>query len=299
MMRTLFALIILIALTTTADAQELNCTCTINSTQITTSDRGIFRDMKSSIELFMNSRKWTGDAFKSYEKIKCNLLMTITKMPSIGNFSASIQVQTARPVFNTNYSSLTFNFADRDFEFEYLESVQLEYNDNTYSSNLTSMLAAYAYLMIGVDYDSYSELGGTPYFQKAMAVVNNAQQSNRAGWTPLNSTRSRYWIVENYNNGQMTDMRRAFYSYHRLGLDNFEKDPDKSREIIVRGLREVKKVRDVNPTSILVVSFLDAKSKELANLFSTGNIQLRREAYDIVTAIDPSNRSAYDKMVKN
>lgn len=299
MMRIFFALFFIISFSAPLMAQELNCTCTINSTQITTSDRGIFRDMKSAIEQFMNSRKWSGDSYKSHEKIKCNLLMTITKMPSVGNFSASIQVQSARPVFNTNYSSLIFNFADRDFEFEYIESLPMEYNDNTYTTNLTSMLAVYAYLMIGVDYDSFSELGGTPYFQRALAVVNNAQQSNRAGWEPMNSNRSRYWIVENYNNGQMTEMRRAFYSYHRLGLDTFEKDPDKSREVIVRGLREVKKVRDVNPTSILVVSFFDAKSKELANLFSSGNVQVRREAFDIITTIDPSNRTAYEKMIKN
>jgi len=299
MMRPFFALLFIITLGTQSYGQELNCTCTINATQINTSDRGIFRDMKSAIEQFMNSRKWSGDAYKNYERIKCNLLITITKMPSIGNFAASIQVQSARPVFNTNYSSLTFNFADRDFEFEYIESLPMEYNDNTYTTNLTAMLAVYAYLMIGIDLDSFSELGGTPYFQRALAVVNNAQQSNRAGWDPMNSTRSRYWIVENYNNSQMTEMRRSFYSYHRLALDTFEKDADKSREIIVRGLREVKKVRDVNPTSILVVSFFDAKSKELANLFSTGNIQVRREAYDIITAIDPSNRTAYEKMIKN
>jgi hypothetical protein len=298
-MRNFKTLIILLLTCTASLAQELNCTVTINSTQITTSDRGIFRDMKTAIEQFMNTRKWTGDAYKNYEKINCNMLITVTKMPSIGSFSASVQVQAARPVYNTNYSSLIFNFADRDFEFEYLESLQLEYNDNNYTSNLTSMLALYAYIMIGVDGDSYSELGGTPYFQKALAVVNNAQQSNRAGWQSLNSNRSRYWIVENYNNGQMTEMRKSFYSYHRLALDTFDKDPDKSREIILKGLKDVKKVRDVNPTSILVVSFFDAKSKELANIYSAGNIQIRREAYDIITAIDPSNRAAYDKMIQN
>lgn len=292
-------MLILLCLTVTGRAQELNCIVTINSTQITTSDRGIFRDMKTAIEQFMNSRKWSTDSYKNYEKINCSMLITITKMPAIGNFSASVQIQAARPVFNTNYSSLIFNFADRDWEFEYIESLPLEYNDNTYTTNLTSMLALYAYLIIGVDYDTYSELGGSPYFQKALAVVNNAQQANRPGWQPLNSNRSRYWIVENYNNGQMVDIRKAMYAYHRLGLDTFDKDPDKSREVILKGLRDVKKVRDINPTSILVVSFFDAKSKELANIFSSGNIQVRREAYDIITAIDPSNRTSYEKMIQN
>lgn len=279
--------------------QELNCTVTINSTQITTSDRGIFRDMKTGIEQFMNSRKWTNDAYKDYEKINCNMLITITKMPAIGNFSASVQIQAARPVYNSNYSSLIFNFADRDWEFEYIESLPLEFNDNTYTSNLTSMLALYAYVMIGVDSDTFSELGGSPYFQKALAVVNNAQQANRPGWQPLSSNRSRYWIVENYNNGQMADMRKSSYAYHRLALDTFDKDPDRSREIILRVLQDVKKVRDVNPTSILVVSFFDAKSKELANIFSSGNIQIRRQAYDIITAIDPSNSASYEKIIQN
>ena len=298
--RYIFQLILcLLSLSFASRAQELNCTVTINSSQVQTSDRGIFRDMKTAIEQFMNSRKWSGDSYKVYEKINCNMLITVTDMPSVGAFSASVQVQAARPVYNTNYSSLIFNFADRDWEFEYIESLPLEFNDNTYTTNLTSMLALYAYLIIGVDFDTFVELGGTPFFQKALAVVNNAQQANRPGCQPLNSNRNRYWIVENYNNGQMTEMRRAMYSYHRLGLDTFDKDPDKSRDVILSGLKEVKKVRDINPTSVLVVSFFDAKSKELANIFSTGNIQIRREAYDIITTIDPSNRNAYQKMIPN
>jgi hypothetical protein len=282
-----------------AQAQELNATVTINATQIQTSDRGIFKDMKNSLEQFLNGRKWTSDGFKTHEKINCNFLVTITKMPSIGSFTASVQVRSSRPVFNTNYSSLMFNFADRDWEFEYIESLPLEYNDNTFTSNLTSMLAVYAYLIIGLDYDSFSELGGTPHFQRALNVVNNAQQSNMPGWQALGNNRNRYSIVENFNNPQMTDLRKAVYSYHRLGLDTFDKTPDKSREVILKGLQEIKKVRDINPNAILVISFFDAKGKELANIFSDGNIQHRRQAYDIITAIDPSNRSNYEKMIQN
>jgi hypothetical protein len=297
-MRKIF-LIIFSLLACSASAQELNCSVTINATQIPTSDRGIFKDMKNAIEQFMNGRKWTGDSYKSHEKISCNFLITIMKMPQIGSFTATVQVRSSRPVFNTNYSSLMFNFADRDWEFEYYESQPLEYNDNTFTANLTQMLAMYAYLVIGVDYDSFSELGGTPFFQKALAVVNNAQQSPKPGWQSLSSNRNRYWIVENYNNPQMTDIRRTIYSYHRLALDTFDKTPDKSREVILKGLKDVKKVRDINPSSILVVSFFDAKSKELANLFSTGNIQIRREVFDIVTTIDPSNRGNYEKIIQN
>jgi hypothetical protein len=297
-MRKLFC-VIFSCLSFGALAQELNCTVTINATQIQTSDRGIFKDMKNAIEQFMNTRKWTNDNFKTHEKISCNFLITITKMPSVGNFTASVQVRSSRPVFNTNYTSLMFNFADRDWEFQYIESLPLEYNDNTFTTNLTSMLAVYAYLILGVDYDSFSELGGTPYFQRALNVVNNAQQSNMPGWQSLGSNRNRYWIVENFNNPQMTDLRKAVYAYHRLGLDTFDKTPDKSRELILKSLRDIKKVRDINPGSILVISFFDAKVKELANIFSDGSVPIRREAYDIITSIDPSNRSSYSKIIAN
>lgn len=255
--------------------------------------------MKLSIEQFMNGRKWTNDNYRNHEKINCSILITITEMPSIGVFTASVQVQSARPVFNTNYSSLVFNFADRDWSFEYLESQPLEYNDNTYTSNLTSMLAFYAYLILGFDYDTFSDLGGTSFFQRALNVVNTAQQSDRPGWQALGSNRNRYWIIENINNPQTVDLRKALYTYHRLALDTFSKEPDKSREMILQCLKDIKKVRDINPTAVLIVTFFDAKSKELANIFSQGNIQVRREAYDLMVSIDPSNKSNYDKVIQN
>jgi hypothetical protein len=291
---------ILVLLSFRSFAQELNSIVTINvGPKIQTTDRNVFRDMKNALQQFLNTRKWTNDAFQTHEKINCSLLININEMPSIGIFSASVQVQSARPIYNSSYTSLLLNFADRDWEFEYIESQPLEYNDNNYINNLTSMLAFYAYLVVGMDYDSFSELGGTPYFQKALTVVNNAQSSNRPGWQAIGSNRNRYWLVENLINPQLADVRRSVYSYHRLGLDTFEKTPDQSREIILKGLRDVKKARDINPNAILVVSFFDAKSKELANIFSDGSLPVRREAYDIIVSLDPSNRSSYEKIIKN
>lgn len=280
-----------------SQAQELEFIVSVNSSQVQTSDQSVFKDMKNSIEQFYNGRKWTSDTYKNHERIKASMLITITKMPDIGSFTASVQVQSARPIFNSSYSSLLFNFADRDWEFEYVESQPLEFNENTYTTNLTSMLALYAYLVIGLDYDSFSELGGTPHFTKAWNIVNNAQQANRAGWSAAGSSRNRYWIAENLNNPQMIELRKGIYAYHRLAMDTFDKTPDQSREIILKALQSIKKVRDVNPNAILVISFFDAKSKELTNIFSQGNIQVRRQAYDILVTIDPSNR-AYDKIVQ-
>lgn len=293
-------ILLLTLLPTLSVAQELSCNVSVNvGPKVQTTDRAIFDDMKSAIQQFINARKWTNDTFQPHEKISCSILININDMPSIGIFSASVQVQSARPVYNTNYTSLILNFADRDWEFDYLESQPLQYNDNTYTSNLTSMLAFYAYLVIGYDFDTFSELGGTPYFQKAMTVVNNAQSANRPGWDALGSNRNRYWIVENLLNSQFTDVRKAVYRYHRLGLDTFADQPDKSREIIVGGLKDILKAREINPGAVVLVSFLDAKSNELINVFSQGNIQVRREAYDVVTNLDPSNRSSYEGIIRN
>jgi hypothetical protein len=296
-MRKITLILISTFIAITSHAQELQFVVSVNSSQVQTSDQSIFKDMKNAIEQFYNGRKWSTDTYKNHERIKASMLITITKMPEIGNFTASVQVQSARPIFNSNYSSLLFNFADRDWEFEYIESQPLEFNDNTYTTNLTSMLALYAYLVIGLDYDSFSELGGTPYITKAWNVVTNAQQANRAGWQASGSNRNRYWIAENLNNPQMVELRKSIYAYHRLAMDTFDKNPDQSREIILKALQNIKKVRDINPSAILVISFFDAKSKELTNIFSQGNIQVRRQAYDILVTIDPSNR-AYDKIVQ-
>ena len=219
-------------------------------------------------------------------------------MPSIGNFQASAQITSGRPVYNSNYESAILNFADREWEFEYYESQPLEYNDNNYINNLTSMLAYYAYIIIGMDYDSFSELGGTPYFQKALTVVNNAQPANRVGWAALSGNRNRYNLIENINNPQMLELRKNNYKYHRLALDNFEKNPDQSRTTILEVLNNVKKVWNVYPNAISVISFFDAKSTELVNIFSSAPLQSKREAYDILVTLD-SKRNIYQKIMGN
>lgn len=219
-------------------------------------------------------------------------------MPSIGSFVANAQITAARPVYNGNYESVLLNFADREWEFEYIESLPLEYNDNTYISNLTSMLAFYAYVVLAADYDSFSELGGNPFVQRALQVVNNAQSTSQAGWAALGNPRNRYALVENLNNPQMVDLRKDSYRYHRLALDTFDKNPDQSREIILEVLKNIKKVWTIYPNAISVISFFDAKSNELVNVFSQGNLNLRREAFDILTSIDPK-RNIYQKIITN
>lgn len=297
-MRIILTIILITVMTRAIRSQELNVKVVINADQIQTSDRAVFSDMERSFANFLNTRKWTNDTYKNHERISCSIFLNISKMPSIGNFQASAQVTAGRPVFNTNYESVLLNFADRDWEFEYIESQPLEYNDNAYLGNLTSMLAFYAYLIIGMDYDSFSELGGSPYFQKALMVVNNAQSSGRAGWQALSSSRNRYSLIESINNPQMVELRKNTYKYHRLALDIFDKNPDQSRTIVLDVLKEVKKVWAINPTSIFVITFFDSKSVELVNVFSTGNLGVRREVFDLLTSIDPK-RTIYQKIISN
>jgi len=278
-------------------AQELNCKVTINADQVQTTDRSVFKDMERALATFLNTRKWTNDNLKNYEKINCSLFLNL-KMPSIGNFVANAQITSARPIYNTNYETVVFNFADREWEFGYIESQPLEYNDNTYINNLTSMLAFYAYVIIGMDYDTFGEMGGTPFFQKALTVVNNAQPGNAVGWAALGSNRNRYALIVDLNNPQMSDLRKNAYKYHRLALDTFDKTPDQSREIILDVLKNVKKVWSIYPNGIFVITFFDAKATELVNVFSDGALAVRRDAYDILTAID-SKRNIYQKIISS
>ncbi len=278
--------------------QELNCKVTVNADQIATSDRGIFKDMERGIATFMSTRKWSADTYKNYERINCSIFLNISKMPSIGTFIASAQITVARPVYNTNYETVLLNFADREWEFEYIESLPLDYNDNAYINNLTSMLAYYAYIIIGMDADSFTEKGGDPYFQKALMVVNNAQSSNRPGWQSIGSNRNRYNLIENINNPQMVELRKNTYKYHRMALDTFDKTPDDSRQTILTVLKNIRTVWQIYPNSIFIISFFDSKANELVNVFSEGNVGVRREAYDVLTAIDPK-RNIYQKIISN
>lgn len=280
-------------------AQELNCRVVVNAEQVQTSDRSVFEDMETAFSNFLNNRQWTADNFEPEERIKCNIIITLQNPSSIGSYQATVQIQSARPVYNSNYETILLNFADRDWQFEYIESQPLNFNDNIFTSNLTSLLAFYAYIIIGLDYDSFSELGGSPYLRKALAIANNAQQSNRPGWNTLGSTRNRYWLVENLTNSQMQPVRTGIYQYHRLGLDTFQEAPDKSRQIIVDVLEDIQTTRKSYPNSILVISFLDAKSDELINLFSEGPLPARRKAYEILSNVDPANNSDYQKILSS
>jgi len=279
-------------------AQELNCRVVVNADQVQTTERSIFQEMEVIFAEFMNNRRWTEDQYDQEERINCNLILTISQQPSIGRFEASVQVLSSRPVFNTDYESVLMNFADRDWTFEYVASQPIQFSENTFLDNISSLLAYYAYMIIGFDYDSFSELGGEDYFQKAWQVVINAQQSGYPGWEQFNSIRNRYWLAENLLSNEMEPIRRAQYQYHRQGMDLLSEQPDDAHKSILESLGQIQKANNARPRSILTISFLDAKSDELAQIFSTGNPSERREAYNILTNIDPTKSEVFEVMIK-
>lgn len=280
-----------------AGAQDLNCDVIINAEQIQTTDRRVFQDMELAIENFMNGRDWTPDEFTPEERIKCSMSINLNQMPSIGEFKATVQVRSSRPVYNTSYESIILNFADRDWNFEYVESMPLEFNVNSFTSNLTSMLAFYAYIIIGLDYDTFGELSGTPFFQSAQNIINAAAQSGFPGWSSLESTRNRYSLLEDIINQQIQPLRVGLYKYHRLGLDIYEKDPDTAQKTVIEVLESIQKIKSIYPSSIFVISFFDAKSDELVNIFEQAPMDSKRKAYNLLMELNPNKADSYNKIL--
>ncbi|KPQ16619.1 MAG: hypothetical protein HLUCCX10_07000 [Algoriphagus marincola HL-49] len=282
-------------------AQELNFTVTINSERSNLQNTDIFNQMKASFEQFLNGRSWTSDEFRSEERIKGNLLITINEATTVGSFSATVQVQTVRPVYGTNYESLLFNFADRTWNFEFIESQPLEFNRFTFLNNISSLLAYYANIALGLDYDSFQNKGGDPFFAVANDIVNNAQQSGRAGWGQSNSDRrNRFWLINDiYTSSVYSSIREAYYLYHRQGLDILQIEPEKAYQNILEAIRLVAEANKAQPNGIFTISFMDAKGDEIAQVLRNAPFEIRTEAVELLLEVDPNNARKYNELLKS
>jgi hypothetical protein len=278
-------------------AQELNCSINLNSDQVEGSNKSVFVTLKKSISEFVNNRKWTELTYANAERIECTMNIIVKKM-DVDVFTAEIQIQSRRPVFNSNYYSTLFNFKDNSFTFNYKEFDQLEMNQNTITSNLTAVLAYYAYIIIGYDMDSYSRLGGTPYFLAAENIVNSAQGADLTGWKAFESPKNRYALVNNLTDEAFKKFREYVYEYHRLGLDDMTSNAINARGKIAEGLPLIREANRARPSAIIISSFMDAKSDELINIFSKGNQKEKADAVEILSDINPSQASRYEKILK-
>ncbi|GMQ28290.1 DUF4835 family protein [Algoriphagus confluentis] len=282
-------------------AQELNFTVLINSDRSRFQNTDIFSQMKTNFEQFLNGRSWTDDEFRPEERIKGNLLITINDVPQVGIYSATVQVQVVRPVYGTNYESLLFNFADRSWNFEYIESQPLEFNRFSFLNNISSLLAFYAYISLGIDYDSFSNRGGNPYFEIANEIVNNAQQSGRPGWVQNpNDRRSRYWLINDiFVSPVYSPIRDAYYLYHRQGMDLIQIDEEKAYSNILEAIRLVAQANKLQPNGIFTISFMDAKGDEISQVLKNAPFEIRDEAVKLLLEVDPNNAKKYNELLRS
>lgn len=299
--RLFMAAVLIVLATGTAGAQELYCNVQVSAQKIQGSNREIFQSMQRDIYEFMNSMVWTDNVFSFAERIECNLLINLDDQLSADEFRGTIQVQLSRPVFNTTYESTVLNFIDNSFQFRYVEFQPLEFNPNSHTSNLVSVLAYYAYLLIGMDFDTYSQGGGTPYFQVAEKIVTNAQNAPEQGWKPYDGSRNRnrYWLIKNILDTEYSGVRQFIYLYHLRGLDRMESDMTQARTEIYESLRRLQEVyrRRPDPFMYYMTVIIDAKADELVNIFSQGFPEEKNRVVQILNEIDPANETKYQKIL--
>nr|WP_321485831.1 DUF4835 family protein [uncultured Draconibacterium sp.] len=280
-------------------AQELRCNVTVSARGIQGANQNLFRTMQSDLYDFMNNRKWTDNVYSYDEKIRCNILIRLDEQISADEFKGSINVQLTRPIFNSSYTSTVLNIKDNDFHCKYVEFQPLEFNETSNRDNLTNIMAFYAYVILGFDYDTFSEEGGTEYFQKAQSIVNNSQNARERGWKAFESERNRYWLIENILNKSYSSFRTCMYNYHRNGLDLMADKVEEGRANIADALRDIQKVFRRRPSTYILQMFFDAKADELVNIFSKSFPDERNRVMTILTEVDPSNGRKYEKIAEN
>jgi len=282
--------------------QELNCQVSIipaPALSLGPVEKEIFTELQNSIYDFMNTTKWTNDIFEIEERINCNLLITVTDMPTTTTLKGKIQIQSSRPVFNTSYNTIVFSNVDSDFTINYLRnSAILPMSNYQYRDNLSALLSFYAYMILGYDYDSFSLKGGDQYFNAAQQIANNAKNSGDEGWSASASKkRNRFWLVDNVLQPVFSPLRNAYYDYHINGLDIFYTDMAKGRQVILETLQSLDKVQRSRPGSMNLQLFLTGKTNELVSMFSQGETKEKNEAVSILKKLDPANSSVYQEIM--
>jgi hypothetical protein len=284
-----------------SNAQELNCQVSIVADaklEVTSVEQEVFNQLEQVIYEMMNNTQWTKDKFTVEERINCNLQLQISEIPSTGTYKGSLQVQSSRPAFNSSYNTTLFNFQDNDITFSFSRNAVLIYAPNQFRDNLTSVLAFYAYYIIGLDYDSFSMKGGTKYFNEAQQIVTNAQTSGAPGWkSNERGKRNRYWLVDNALHELFSPLRECSYEYHRNGVDKLYDDKVGARKAIYAALSRLIKVTATRPNSLNLLNFVQAKSNELKNLYSDAETKEKNEIVNLLKRVDPANSSKYQEIL--
>lgn len=299
-MRYVACVVALVAMSISLGAQELKCNISINSEQVQGSNKAVFTTLQQSMEEFVNTQRWTNMTFQEKERIECSM-MIVVKSVQDNMFVCEFTCQSRRPVFGTTYTTPTLNIKDANFTFTYQEYDRMEFQHNTFTSNLTAMVAYYCYLIIAHDMDSFAKLGGTPYFQVCEDIVTSAQSASldnaeMVGWKAFESNRNRYALTNNLMDEAFKKYRAYYYDYHRHGLDEMVNNVANGRARIAKDIKVLKEAYNARPATYLVGTFLDAKSDELVNIFKSGTADEKKMVYELLMDIDPTRQDTYENI---
>lgn len=306
-MKQLTSIIVLLFASLIIKAQEMNAKIIVMADQISGVDPKIFKTLEKSIGDLINNRKWTSDNFETKEKIECVFTIILSKpIDGVeGGYTGKLNIQASRPVFNTTYTSTMVNYVDNDLAIKYDGFQQLDFNDTRVSgndplvSNLTAVLAYYTYVILGLDYDSFSLKGGSEFFSKAQNIVNNApEHKSITGWKATENQRNRFWLADQLVNVRFTDMRTIYYKYHRLGLDQMTVDPELARTTINSLFPLMERINTDNPSSLLMRFFFSAKSDEIQNFLAKTSLADKQKIVPVLTVIDVTNANKYLALLK-
>jgi hypothetical protein len=281
------------------NAQEFIVDATINTPKLQTADPKVFKSLETAIEEFFNSQNWTDDDFEAEERINCQIQLTITEELSETSFRAELAIQSTRPVFNSAYESAMLTHLDKDISFSYEQFQPLIYTENNFNDNLTSILSFYAYIMLGLDYDSFSPFGGEEHFLTAQDVLNTVPQTVTAtnkGWRQMDGNRNRYWMLENLLSPRIKPFRQAFYEYHRKGLDLIADQTLEGRANMATAIETINQVNRDYPNAMILQVFANTKANEIIEIFKLGTREEKMKVKRTMTQIDASNAARYEQI---
>lgn len=280
-----------------SSAQEFNASVQVSAPQIQQTNREKFNELRKGLYEFVNDRHWTKFSYTIDERIECTIGITIMEELSSDEFRGRINLVLKRPVYGTSYNSTIFNYVDDDFQFQWQEGQPIDFNENSFSSNLTATIAYYIYIFLGLDFDTFQNMGGTPYFEKAQSVVNMAQSARETGWKAFESMKNRYWLAENLNNSSYSNIRKALYQYHRKGLDLMYDNVEKGRQGAMEALELLQRAHREKPRLFVMQLIMEAKRDEFINIFSDAAPMDKTKAVNILKEIDPSHANDYQKII--
>ncbi len=300
-MKRLFIILALTSVSLCSYSQELRCNVQVNSDKIEGSSKQVFNTLEKSISDYVNNTRWTNMTFSETERIECNMTLILSQVTTDGQYSGELIVQSRRPVYGSSYTTPLVNFRDNNFTFTYQEYDRLDYQETTFTTNLTAMLAYYCYLIIGYDMDSFSRLGGTPFFQQCENIVTAAQTASmedaeQKGWKAFDSNRNRYALINNLLDEAFRKFREYYYTYHRLGLDEMQQNVANARARIAAEMPILKETNKARPATFAVNTFLDAKADEIVEIFKKGTSAEKKSVYDLLIDIDPTRQNTYEKI---